>query len=122
MEKENEIYLTGINLDENHYALNKTIANADVLNDTLELYSRILPRDPLNNPKTVFYYIGSNEKFLNSFQLYFNQMQFFKYCHVTNANENMKRLLMKRYYLIEKAKDANIFGILIGNQFLFRLW
>ena len=87
------------------------------------LFSRVLPselEDENSRSNYLFFYIGNKEAFFNSFQLYFNKNKFF---HLTNDFKNeliafkeTNRKLMKRFYLIEKAKDAQIFGILIGTM------
>ena len=90
----------------------------------LNLFSRRLPssleleEERLNY---LFFYIGNKESFLNAFQLYFNKNKFF---NLTGFNKKTSKLiafketnrkLMKRFYLIEKAKDSQIFG----NLFFF---
>lgn len=95
------------------------------------LFSRCFPNDLENNQESYsFYYIGSKESFLNPFLFYFNRNKFYHF----NPNETKNKLekgenlsqtimfsktnreLMKRYYLIEKARDSRIFGILIGTM------
>ena len=95
------------------------------------LFSRCFPNDLQNNQESYsFYYIGSKESFLNPFLFYFNRNKFYHF----NPNEIKNKLekgenlsqtimfsktnreLMKRYYLIEKARDSRIFGILIGTM------
>ena len=87
------------------------------------LFSRELPHDLCNDSDLYsFFYIGNKESFLNPFLFYFNKLKFYQY----DANKSKiaeevpfsrtNRELMKRFYLIEKAKDANIFGILIGTM------
>jgi diphthamide biosynthesis enzyme Dph1/Dph2-like protein len=106
-----KLFLSDIYLGENQTVRNTASVKPD---DKFQLYSRVLPKQPLHTDSTIFYYIGSNEKFLNPFRLYFNKMRFYTFENSSSLNVSMKRLLMKRYYLIEKAKDAKIFGILIG--------
>jgi len=82
------------------------------------LFSRSLPEDLKKEPYS-FYYIGSNEKFIHPFLFYFNKCKFFNFDPKKNATELITKTnkeLMKRYYLIEKARDAKIFGILIGTM------
>ena len=89
------------------------------------LFSRILPDDLQNasDSSYSFYYIGNRESFLNPFLFYFNKNKFFqlnphKSPYTTDAILFAKtnKDLMKRYYLIEKARDSSIFGILIGTM------
>lgn len=48
----------------------------------------------------------------------FNQNEIFTYNSekkiLRKENLNVNRSLMKRFTLIEKAKDSNVFGILVG--------
>jgi diphthamide biosynthesis protein 2 len=116
----NRVFLTDIDLNDNQFITNKRFHEST--DAFIPLNSRLIPKGPLQDQpnQVLFYYIGSNEKFLNLFQLYFNKMKFIlDYYSNQNSNieQNIKRLLMRRYYLIEKAKDAKIFGILIGESF-----
>ncbi len=82
------------------------------------LFSRNLP-DDLKTESYSFYYIGSNEKFIHPFLFYFNKCKFYNFDPNKNVTELITKTskeLMKRYYLIEKARDAKIFGILIGTM------
>jgi diphthamide biosynthesis protein 2 len=92
-------------------------------NDTKLLYSRTLPADVASNNSTqAFLYIGRSESFLTPFLFYFNKSKFF--IHKANCSSSIERVLfdktnrelMRRYYLIEKARDAKIFGILVGTM------
>lgn len=64
------------------------------------------------------FYIGGESLTLTNLMYSFNKSQFYSYSPVTKVGRkesvNINRLLMKRYYMIEKAKDAKIVGILIG--------
>ena len=104
-----EIILNGKNNDDSFFSL----------------FSRRLPKDlELEEERSnyLFFYIGNKEPFLNSFQLYFNKNKFFNLTGIhKRASElitfkEMNKKLMKRFYLIEKAKDSQIFGILIGTM------
>lgn len=84
------------------------------------LFARILPDDLINDPDShKFLYIGTRESFLNPFMFYFNKNAFY-----TSKSDNIEPVLfsktnkelMRRYYLIERARDAKIFGILIGTM------
>ena len=90
------------------------------------LFSRTFPVDLINSENSYsFYYIGSKDSFLNPFLFYFNKNKFYHF-NPKNVKPNQSaevilfaktnRELMRRYYLIEKARDAGIFGILIGTM------
>jgi len=94
-------------------------------------FSRCFPKDLENSEQSyAFFYIGSKESFLNPFLFYFNRNKFYHFnpIEVKNKLEKNKcltetilfaktnRELMKRYYLVEKARDSRIFGILIGTM------
>ena len=63
-------------------------------------------------------YIGGESLALNNFIMKFNRIAIFSYEPTTKTmvrqGVNVNKLLMKRFYLIEKAKDASIVGIIIG--------
>ena len=96
----------------------------DNLGDEKILFSRVLPKDlkeKCQDGSYSFFYMGNNQSFINPFTFYFNKNKFYHF----NPNDEKLDLvefrrtnkeLMKRYYLIEKAKDARIFGILIGTM------
>ncbi len=108
----------------------KKVILCEILNNNsktdgyLNLFSRRLPANlELEEERLnyLFFYIGNKESFLNAFQLYFNKNKFF---NLTGSNKRTSELisfketnrkLMKRFYLIEKAKDSQIFG----NLFVF---
>ncbi|KAJ8375493.1 hypothetical protein SKAU_G00060730 [Synaphobranchus kaupii] len=64
------------------------------------------------------FYIGQEGATLTSFMMTWNQCFFSSFDPVTTVwrkeTVNINRALMKRYYLIEKAKDAGVVGILVG--------
>ena len=64
------------------------------------------------------FYIGGESLTLTNLMFNFSKCQFYSYNPVTKISRkesmNINRSLMKRYYLIEKAKDARIVGILVG--------
>jgi diphthamide biosynthesis protein 2 len=74
-----------------------------------------------------FLYIGNRDTFLNPFLFYLNKNSFYK-LDPSGAEHTQtlqiepipfaktNRELMRRFYLIEKARDARIFGILIGTM------
>ncbi|RNA01200.1 diphthamide biosynthesis 2 [Brachionus plicatilis] len=83
-------------------------------------FSRQLPLDLKNSSDSYsFFYIGNKTALKNCFLFYFNKNRFYQYncgkCEEVMFNQT-NRELMKRYYLIEKAKDSSIFGILIGTM------
>ena len=63
-------------------------------------------------------HIGSENLFLTNCIYTFNKCQFYSYNPVTmqarKESVNVNKMLMKRYYMVEKAKDARIVGILVG--------
>ena len=63
-------------------------------------------------------YIGSEGTVLTNFMMTHNKCQFCTYDPSTREarqeSVNVNKQLMRRYYLIEKAKDAQIVGILVG--------
>ena len=64
------------------------------------------------------FYIGGESLTLTNLLLTFNKNQFYSYNPKLKVGRketaNVNRMLMKRFYLLEKAKDANIVGILVG--------
>ena len=94
--------------------------NDSKIDGYLSLFSRRLPSNlELEEERLnyLFFYIGNKEPFLNSFQLYFNKNKFFNFTSLNGKTSELitfkdtNRKLMKRFYLIEKAKDSQIFGI-----------
>ncbi|KAH3697607.1 2-(3-amino-3-carboxypropyl)histidine synthase subunit 2-like [Dreissena polymorpha] len=65
-----------------------------------------------------FLYIGSESLTLTNLMYNFQSSTFFSYNPITRTGRkesvNVNKMLMKRYFMIEKAKDANIVGILVG--------
>lgn len=63
-------------------------------------------------------YIGAESATLTNLLMTFNKCQFYTYDPqkrvARHETANVNRMLMRRYYLIEKAKDARIIGILVG--------
>lgn len=55
---------------------------------------------------------------MTNWMLHFKDSEFYSYDPVTNVARkeglNVNRYLMKRYFLVEKTKDAKIIGILVG--------
>ncbi|KAK1271960.1 hypothetical protein QJS04_geneDACA014193 [Acorus gramineus] len=66
----------------------------------------------------LLFYIGSDNSAFANVVLTFNSCELVRYdavgsCLVKESTHH-KRILKRRYYLVEKAKDANIVGILVG--------
>lgn len=63
-------------------------------------------------------YIGSESRTLTNLMMVMNTSKFFSYNPLTSTGRvetvKVNKALMKRFYLIEKAKDANIIGIVVG--------
>jgi len=64
------------------------------------------------------FYIGSESITLTNLMMNFNQCKFFSYNPKTSEFRqetlNVNRALMRRYYLVQKAKDAETIGIIVG--------
>ncbi|XP_058887635.1 2-(3-amino-3-carboxypropyl)histidine synthase subunit 2-like isoform X2 [Acipenser ruthenus] len=64
------------------------------------------------------FYIGQEGVTLTNFMMTFNQCSFYTFDPETSAGRlesvNINKALMKRYYLIERAKDSKVVGILVG--------
>lgn len=89
------------------------------------LFSRTFPKDlKTANDSHEFVYIGHKENTLTSLMFYFNRSKFYKFDTSTRGQSQVtempfsrtNRELMRRYYLIEKARDTRIFGILVGTM------
>lgn len=66
-------------------------------------------------------YIGSNNRTLSNLMLAMSGSLFYLYSPVDSSaclldRSSTNKSLMKRYYLIEKAKDAHIIGLLFGTM------
>ncbi|KNA10887.1 hypothetical protein SOVF_140160, partial [Spinacia oleracea] len=64
------------------------------------------------------FWIGPDNSAFANVVLTFNACEIVRYdpaerCLITDVSQ-IKRILQRRYYLVEKAKDANIVGILVG--------
>ncbi|KAK8921383.1 hypothetical protein KSP39_PZI019992 [Platanthera zijinensis] len=66
----------------------------------------------------LFFWIGSEDSAFSNFVLTFNNCEIVRYDaeerQLREDFSHQKKTLMRRYYLVEKAKDANIVGILVG--------
>lgn len=92
---------------------------------TRVLFSRSFPIDVKNSQDSYeIVYMGGRETTLTPLMFYFNRNKFWKLDPITNEEITLdevvfartNRELMKRYYLIEKARDSKIFGILVGTM------
>ncbi len=65
-----------------------------------------------------FLYIGEESMLLSNLMLTYSQCEFYTYSPsrrtARKESVNVNKKLMKRYYLVEKARDAAIVGILVG--------
>ncbi|KAL8555102.1 hypothetical protein ACS0TY_003053 [Phlomoides rotata] len=66
----------------------------------------------------LLFWIGLDNPAFGNIQLTFNGCEIVRYdaeedCLVTDMSQQ-KKILMRRYFLVEKAKDANMIGILVG--------
>lgn len=66
----------------------------------------------------VLFWIGADDSAFGNVVLTFNNSVIVRYdaidgCLISDVS-NQRRILKRRYYLVEKAKDANIVGILVG--------
>lgn len=63
-------------------------------------------------------YIGAEGRTLTNLMMVMNNSQFYSYNPQTKSHRQetlqVNKSLMKRFYLVEKAKDANIIGIVVG--------
>ena len=63
-------------------------------------------------------YLGEESLTLTNLMMTFNKACFYTYNPLTlelrKESSNVNRMLMKRFYMVEKAKDANIVGIVVG--------
>ncbi|XP_061613427.1 2-(3-amino-3-carboxypropyl)histidine synthase subunit 2 [Phyllopteryx taeniolatus] len=64
------------------------------------------------------FYVGQDGPTLRNFMMTWNRCSFSSFDPVTSAGRvesaGVNRTLMKRFYAIERAKDANVVGILVG--------
>lgn len=64
------------------------------------------------------FYVGAESRTLTNFMMVLNKCTFYTFdpasCCGRQETLNVNRALMRRYHLIEKAKDANVVGILAG--------
>lgn len=96
-----------------------TEEESSAINTTHTLCGRciVVPSDKTLTDYAVFY-IGEEGLTLTNLVYNFRSKTFCTYNPISRIgcqeSFNVNRMLMKRFYLIEKAKDANIVGILIG--------
>ena len=76
-----------------------------------------LPADE-NIDSYLIFYIGRESPTLTNLMMNFNKCPFYTYDPNTFTGRreslNINRALMKRYYMVERAKDASIVGIVVG--------
>lgn len=64
------------------------------------------------------FYVGQEGAALRNFMMTWNHCSFCSFDPITSTGRteslSINRTLMKRYYAIERAKDANVVGILVG--------
>ena len=76
-----------------------------------------IPTDKLLEDYTVIY-VGEESTSVTNWMMNLNKCRFCTFNPVTGVAQietlNVNKMLMKRYYMIERAKDANIVGILAG--------
>ncbi|KAJ7380295.1 Diphthamide biosynthesis protein 2 [Desmophyllum pertusum] len=64
------------------------------------------------------FYIGSESLCLRNLMMSYNKCQFYSYDPCTNVGRketlNVNKALMRRYYMIQRAKDAQVVGIVVG--------
>lgn len=86
------------------------------INDPLILCGRRCPSRP--GPDDTILYCGRDLKYIQLLALTFNPCQLLQFDPeaqtLQSPTSSMKRELMQRYYLIERAKDAQRIGILVG--------
>ena len=63
-------------------------------------------------------YVGEESASLTNWMMNLNKCRFCRFDPVNNLAQietlNVNKMLMKRYYMIERAKDASIVGVLAG--------
>ncbi|KAG8538610.1 hypothetical protein GDO81_022340 [Engystomops pustulosus] len=82
-------------------------------------FGRTFTPDPNVWPDSYsFFYVGGEGATLNNLLLTWPLCPFFSFNPATNESRregvNVNRALMKRFYLIERARDARVVGILVG--------
>ncbi|XP_073232965.1 2-(3-amino-3-carboxypropyl)histidine synthase subunit 2-like [Porites lutea] len=64
------------------------------------------------------FYIGGESLCLTNLMMFYNKCQFYSYDPITDVGRkemvSVNKALMKRYYMIERAKDAQVIGIVVG--------
>lgn len=75
-------------------------------------------REGLNINDYAIFYVGHEGQTLSNLMLTMNKCQFYSFDPVTEVarkeNANINKTLQKRYYAVEKARNAQIVGILVG--------
>ncbi|KAI8053998.1 putative diphthamide synthesis protein-domain-containing protein [Syncephalis plumigaleata] len=103
--------------------MNVTINEQDKLDDLQHHTSQLTGRE-LDLPSGVtlndcrIFYIGEESRTLTNLLMTHNKTQVHSFAPTTNAvrleSASVNRALMKRYYLVQKAKDAEVIGIVAG--------
>ncbi|ESO86068.1 hypothetical protein LOTGIDRAFT_195492 [Lottia gigantea] len=116
------VVLSYLNIPENTNPVSEDLSKGDNCENKTTIISRcnrhfvLLENTSLENYSV--FYIGCEGQTLSNLIMNFNQNQFFTYDPITKMDEkhetNTNRALMKRYYMIERIKDADIVGIVIG--------
>jgi diphthamide biosynthesis enzyme Dph1/Dph2-like protein len=83
------------------------------------VFGRVAPTQLANNDQHQLVWIGSGgTNTFDALVFRYNQCQVFTYNPITlkasRCSLSTSRTLMRRYYLVQKAKDANTIGILVG--------
>lgn len=79
---------------------------------------QFLLKSGLNMKDYSVFYVGQEGSTLTNFMMTWNRCSFSSFDPITMTGRtesvSINRALMKRYYAIERAKDANVVGILVG--------
>ncbi|XP_074549963.1 2-(3-amino-3-carboxypropyl)histidine synthase subunit 2 [Halichoeres trimaculatus] len=79
---------------------------------------QFLLKSGLNMKDYSVFYVGQEGPTLSNFMMTWNRCSFSSFDPITltgrTESVSINRALMKRYYAIERAKDANVVGILVG--------
>lgn len=106
----------GKNSNEEHCENN--VENVDTFETICRCGRKVnIPKENLLEQYTMLY-IGQESLTLTNLLMNFNRCQFYAYDPeegtVRKETLNVNKALMKRYYMIERAKDARIVGIVVG--------
>lgn len=80
--------------------------------------STTAPLDPQSEPYSTIFHVGPETLALSNLLMTNSQSQVISYDPETNTSKvessRTNRMLMRRYAVVQKAKDADVFGILVG--------